>query len=99
MSNIQRIFIEMNNLSDSQQLNLWQTLWEFADKKLESDKNLMVFTMSKTTQEQEIAQEIFDALRYYNIPVGVTKNKKKWGTGDFFNAIIKLTNKRLSEDE
>ena len=99
MSNIQRIFIEMNNLSDSQQLNLWQTLWEFADKKLESDKNLMVFTMSKTTQEQEIAQEIFDALRYYNIPVGVTKNKKKWGTGDFFNVIIKLTNKRLSEDE
>ena len=48
MSNIQRIFIEMDNLSDSQQLDLWQTLWEFADKKLESDKNLMVFTISKT---------------------------------------------------
>lgn len=47
----------------------------------------------------EIAQEIFDALRYYNVPLGNTKNKKKWGTGDFFNAIIKLTNKRLSEDE
>lgn len=47
MSNIQRILIEMDNLSDSQQLDLWQTIWEFADKKLEPDKNLMVFTISK----------------------------------------------------
>jgi len=37
MSNIKRILIEMDNLSDSQQLELWQNLWEFADKKLESD--------------------------------------------------------------
>jgi hypothetical protein len=48
MNNIQRILIEMDNLSDSQQLVLWQNLWEFADEKLESDKNLMVFTISKT---------------------------------------------------
>jgi len=40
----------MDNLSDSQQLGLWQNLWEFADKKLESDKNLMVFIISKTPQ-------------------------------------------------
>jgi hypothetical protein len=94
MSNIQRIFIEMDNLSDSQQLDLWQALWDFADKKLEHNKNLMVFTISKTTQEQEIAQEIFDALRYYNVPLGNTKNKKKWGTGDFFNAINRLFKKQ-----
>jgi len=48
MSNIQRILIEIDNLTDSQQLDLWQNLWEFADKKLESDRNLMVFAISKT---------------------------------------------------
>ena len=62
MSNIQRILIELDNLSDSQQLDLWQTLWEFADKKLESDKNLMVFTISKTPRNNTQAQTSSESL-------------------------------------
>jgi len=37
----------MDNLSDRQQLDLWQTLWKFAGDKLEDNKNLMIFTISK----------------------------------------------------
>jgi len=48
MSNIKRIFIEMDNLTDVQQLDLWQTLWKFADEKLEDNKNMMVFVISKS---------------------------------------------------
>jgi len=62
MSNIQRILIELDNLSDSQQLDLWHTLWEFADKKLEPDKNLMVFTISKMPRNNTQAQTSSESL-------------------------------------
>jgi hypothetical protein len=32
MSSIKHIFIDMQNLTDDQQLKLWSNLWKFADK-------------------------------------------------------------------
>jgi len=53
MSNIKRIFIEMDDLTDAQQLDLWKTLWKFADEKLEANKDLMVFVISKKTPQNK----------------------------------------------
>ena len=37
----------MDNLTDAQQLDLWQTLWKFADEKLEDNKDMRVFMIGK----------------------------------------------------
>jgi len=47
MSSIKSIFIEMDNLTDAQQLNLWQTLWKFAEENLGCDKSLRVVIVNK----------------------------------------------------
>ena len=47
MSNIKHIFIDMQNLTDDQQLKLWSNLWKFATKELPSETNLMCFIISK----------------------------------------------------
>ena len=51
MSSIKHIFIDMQNLTDDQQLKLWSNLWKFADKELPSETNLMCFVISKNKPE------------------------------------------------
>ena len=55
MSNIKHIFIDMQNLTDDQQLKLWSNLWKFADKELPSETNLMCFVVSKNKPEVAIS--------------------------------------------
>ena len=55
MSNIKHIFIDMQNLTDDQQLKLWSNLWKFADKELPSETNLMCFIVSKNKPEVAIS--------------------------------------------
>lgn len=47
MSNIKNILINVENLSDKEQLDLWKNLWTFADEKLPAKTNLMCFVMCK----------------------------------------------------
>ena len=47
MSNIKHILIDMQNLTDDQQLRLWSNLWKFADKELPTGTNLMCFVVLK----------------------------------------------------
>jgi len=55
MSNIKHIFIDMQNLTDDQQLKLWSNLWKFADKELPLKTNLMCFVVSKNKPEVAIS--------------------------------------------
>ena len=55
MSNIKHIFIDMQNLTDDQQLKLWSNLWKFADKELPAETNLMCFVVSKNKPEVAIS--------------------------------------------
>jgi len=48
MSNIKHVLIDMQNLTDDQQLKLWFNLWKFADKELSAETNLMCFVVCKT---------------------------------------------------
>ena len=42
MSNVKRVRIEMNNLTEYEQLELFSNLFDFADDKLPSDKTLFI---------------------------------------------------------
>jgi len=75
MSNIKRIFIEMDNLSDSQQLDLWQTLWDFADKKLPPETNLMCLVVPKK-RKMAIINEWEKALKILDNANGTYGTKK-----------------------
>ena len=53
MSRIKRIIIELDNLSDSQQLDLWTALWDFASKKLEPEKDLLILSVLKEKEKNK----------------------------------------------
>ena len=55
MSSIKHIFIDMQNLTDDQQLKLWSNLWKFADKELPPETNVMCFVVSKNKPEVAIS--------------------------------------------
>jgi len=47
MSNIKHVLIDVKNLSDKEQIELWLNLWDFADKKLSPETRLMCFIIPK----------------------------------------------------
>ena len=52
MSSIKHILIDVQNLTDAQQLDLWRTLWKFADKELSPETNLLCFVVGKDKPRQ-----------------------------------------------
>lgn len=52
MRKLNRIDIVIDNLSVSQQLDLWKILFEFAENKLEHDKVMMVYAIPKRQEDE-----------------------------------------------
>jgi len=47
MSNIKGLFLNFENLTDEEQINLWLKLLEWADKELPRDKDLILGIVKK----------------------------------------------------
>ena len=93
---MKKVYIEQDNLSKFQKILFWFIL-------IVATLSIISYLLNPYLSMVKIFQIEINHIYLILILIAVSLlnflKKVKWGTGDFFNAIIKLTNKRLSEDE